>query len=245
MMRDPRKAYLLLHLDPELDTADPAATRASLAAAEFVVAMSPFRSGALDHAHVLLPVAPFTETAGTFVNCEGRAQSFTNVVQPLEQTRPAWKVLRVLGSMLGLAGFGYETIEAVRSELPQADDIGNWLSNATQASIEAPATPMNGSTLERIADVPIYFADPLVRRSPPLQKTRDALPPRARAHPATLSKLGLADGASIRVRQGEAQAVLTLSADAGIPEGCVRVAAAHPSTRSLGPMFGALALEPA
>jgi NADH-quinone oxidoreductase subunit G len=245
MVRDPRKAYLLLHVDPELDTADPIATRAALGAAEFVVALSPFRSGVLEHAHVLLPVAPFTETAGTFVNCEGRAQSFTNVVLPLMQTRPAWKVLRVLGSMLGIAGFGYETIEAVRAELPHADDIGNWLSNTTQASIEAPATPMNGSTLERIADVPIYFADPLVRRSPSLQKTRDALPPRARAHPATLSKLGLADGASIRVKQGEGQAVLTLSADAGIPEGCVRVAAAHPSTRALGPMFGSLVLEPA
>jgi NADH-quinone oxidoreductase subunit G len=242
MIADPRKAYLLLHADPELDTANARATRDALAAAEFVVALSPFRSGAMDHAHVLLPVAPFSETAGTFINCEGRAQSFSPVVLPLEQTRPAWKVLRVLGSMLELSGFGYERIEAVRAELPGADEIGNWLSNATKVPIETPAA-LNGSTLERIADVPIYFSDPLVRRAPSLQKTRDALPPRARAHPATLAKLGLADGAAIRVRQGDAHAMLTVSADAGTPEGCVRVAAGHPATRSLGPMFGAVELE--
>jgi NADH-quinone oxidoreductase subunit G len=243
MIASPRKAYLLLHADPELDTANARATRDALAAAEFVVALSPFRSGAMEHAHVLLPVAPFSETAGTFVNCEGRAQSFSPVVLPLAQTRPAWKVLRVLGSMLGLSGFGYERIEAVRAELPGADEIGNWLSNATKAPIEAPAAPANGSTLERIADVPIYFTDPLVRRAPSLQKTRDALPPTARAHPATLAKHGLSDGAAIRVRQGEAHATLTLSADAGVPEGCVRVAAGHPSTRSLGSMFGPIELE--
>ena len=242
MLAQPRKAYMLLNVDPELDTANPAATRAALSAAELVVALSPFRSGALDHADVLLPVAPFTETAGTFVNCEGRAQAFGSVVMPLGEARPAWKVLRVLGSLLGLPGFGYESIETVRAELPRADDIGGWLSNATRAPIEAP-TNANGHALERIADVPIYAADPLVRRARSLQKTRDALAPPARAHPATLARLGLADGASIRVRQGEAQAVLTLAADAGIPEGCVRVAAAHPSTRALGHMFGPVALE--
>jgi NADH-quinone oxidoreductase subunit G len=149
----------------------------------------------------------------------------------------------MLGFLLGLGGFGYESIEAVRAELPGADDIGGWLSNRTKVSIEAPAAAVNGSTLERIADVPIYCSDPLVRRSPSLQKTRDALPPRARAHPTTLAKLGLEDGVSIRVRQDHAHAVLTLSADPSIPEGCVRVAAAHPSTRGLGPMFGSVVLE--
>jgi len=242
MLADPRRAYLVLDADPTLDTADPATTRAALSAAELVVVMSPFKSGALEHAHVLLPIAPFTETAGTFVNCEGRAQSFGAVVMPLGEARPAWKLLRVLGSLLGVPGFGFETIEAVRAELPQPEDIGGWLSNETRAPLEAPlGARANG--LERIADVPIYAADPLVRRAASLQKTRDALPPRARAHPATVAKLGLADGASIRVRQGAAQAVLTLAADTGVPEGCVRIAAAHPSTHGLGAMFGAVALE--
>ncbi|TMG97997.1 MAG: NADH-quinone oxidoreductase subunit G, partial [Betaproteobacteria bacterium] len=130
----PPKAFLLLHAEPELDMADPARARAALAAAEFVVALSPFKHGAVDYADVILPVAPFTETAGTFVNCEGRAQEFAAVVLPLGLARPAWKVLRVLGSMLGLAGFGYDSIEAVRRELPSPDEIAARLSNATQTA---------------------------------------------------------------------------------------------------------------
>jgi NADH-quinone oxidoreductase subunit G len=242
MLADPRKAYLLLHADPELDTADPARTCSALASAELVVALSPFKSGALAHANVLLPVAPFTETAGTFINCEGRSQEFSGVVPPHAQTRPAWKVLRVLGSLLSLPGFDYESIEAVRNDLPRADEIGNWLSNATQTALEPPAPPAaNG--LERIAEVPIYAADPLVRRAPSLQKTRDARPPTARMNAATLAALKLADGAAVSVRQGSGEAMLSAALDPGVPDGCVRVAAAHPATRTLGPMFGPIAVE--
>lgn len=99
MLNDPRKAYLVLHAEPELDCANPVAARAALANADFVAVLSPFRHG-LDYASVLLPIAPFTETTGTFVSCEGRVQRFNAVVRPLADTRPAWKVLRVLGSML-------------------------------------------------------------------------------------------------------------------------------------------------
>ena len=243
MLAAPRKAYLLLHVDPELDTADPAATRAALSAAEMVVALSPFKSGAHEHADVLLPVAPFTETAGTFVNCEGRMQRFGGVVPPLAETRPAWKVLRVLGTMLSIPGFAYESIEAVRAELPQADEIGKRLSNATQTAVEAPdgVVPANG--IERIADVPIYATDPLVRRAASLQKTRDAATPVARMNPGTLARLRLAEGIAVSVRQGAGEAILTVALDPGVPDGCVRIAAAHPATRMLGPMFGPIAVE--
>src|SRR6185295_14951451 len=95
MLAQPRKAYLLLHAEMDLDTVDPRAALAAMQSAELVVAMSPF-SHALEYAQVLLPVAPFTETAGSFVNAEGRVQSFQGVVRPLGETRPAWKVLRVL-----------------------------------------------------------------------------------------------------------------------------------------------------
>jgi NADH-quinone oxidoreductase subunit G len=243
MLADPRQAYLLLHIDPELDTADPAATRAALAAAELVVALSPFKSGAVAHANVLLPVAPFTETAGTFINCEGQMQAFNGVVPPLGQTRPAWKVLRVLGTLLGAAGLDYENIAAIRADLPQADELGGWLSNATQTPLEAPGAPPAANGLERIADVPIYAADPLVRRAASLQKTRDAKPPAARMSAATLAQLKLTEGAAVSVRQGGGEAMLTVALDPGVPEGCVRVAAAHPATRMLGPMFGPVAIE--
>jgi len=128
--------------------------------------LSPFKTN-LDISDVLLPVSPFTETAGTFVNTEGRAQSFHGVVKPLGETRPAWKVFRVLGSMLGLAGFAFETIEQVRAQALPAD-IASRLSNETHASIDlTPATqaPVCAS---------IYQLDALVRRAPALQMTADA-----------------------------------------------------------------------
>jgi len=201
---------------------------------------------------VLLPIAPFTETAGTFVNCEGRAQAFNAVVQPLGQARPAWKVLRVLGSMLGLADFGYDSIEAVRRELPSPEEIALRLSNATQVAIDARvAAGANngganapGSAIERVADVPIYFTDPLVRRAPSLQKTRDAHAPLARLNAATLAALKLTDGGAARVRQAGGEAMMKIAVDASVPDGCVRVAAAHATTSMLGPMFGPIGVEP-
>jgi NADH-quinone oxidoreductase subunit G len=243
------KAFLLLHAEPELDTADPARARAALAAAEFVVALSPFKHGALDYADVLLPVAPFTETPGTFVNCEGRAQVFNAVVPTLADARPAWKVLRVLGSMLGVAEFGYDSIEAVRRELPSQEEMTARLSNVTKVAIDASAVSQSsasarGSEAERVADVPIYFTDPLVRRSPSLQKTRDAKAPLARVNAATLIALKLTDGGAARVRQAGGEAMMKVAVDASVPDGCVRVAAAHVTTSMLGPMFGPIGVEP-
>ena len=242
------KAFLLLHTEPELDTADPVRTRAALAAAEFIVALSSFKHGAMDYANVLLPVAPFTETPGTFVNCEGRAQSFNAVVPALGQTRPAWKVLRVIGSMLGLTDFGYDNIEAVRRELPSQDEINGRLSNATSIPIDARVAGATGggadARAERVADVPIYFTDALVRRAPSLQKTRDARAPLARVNAATLAALKLTDGGAARVRQAGGEAMMKVEVDATVPDGCIRVAAGHPATSTLGPMFGPIGVEP-
>ena len=150
-------------------------TRAALAAAEFVVALSPFRSAAERHADVQLPVAPFTETAGTFVNCEGRAQAFAGAAPPLGDTRPAWKVLRVLGSMLGLPGFDFDSIDAVRAELPAGDASiaaprADQLRRVSRSSLCRPRRRRPRAHRRR-ADL---LDDPLVRRAPSLQKTRDA-----------------------------------------------------------------------
>ena len=160
------KAVLLLNNEPEFDTADGAAARAALSSADMVVTLSPFKTN-LDISDVLLPISPFTETAGTFVNTEGRAQSFHGVVRPLGETRPAWKVLRVLGSMLGLPGFDQETLEQVRAQaLPQ--DLAARLSNACSAWIDV--SPVPGQP----ASASIYQLDGLVRRAASLQQTADA-----------------------------------------------------------------------
>jgi len=240
MFADARNAYVVLGAEPEFDCANPVAARAALEKAEFVVVMSPFHHGAR-YANALLPISPFTETGGTFVNCEGRAQRFNGVVKPLGETRPAWKVLRVLGSMLGAPGFDFDSIEDVRASLPAAAEIAAKLANGTSVAITTPAIAASG--MERVADVPIHFADPLVRRAPSLQQTVDATPPRARMNALTLAQLGVAEGAQVKIRQGRGEAVLTAVADPAVPAGVVRIAAAHASTCGLEGLSGAIAVE--
>ncbi len=234
-----KQALLLLNVEPHLDCANPQAAVAAVREARFTVNLSAYRS---DVGDVLLPVTPFTETPGTFISTEGRVQGFHAAVRPLGESRPAWKVLRVLGTMLGLPGFDYETVEEVRAACLGGKEVAAMLSNAIDpagAAADLPAAP----GFQRIANVPIYFADPLVRRSLPLQKTRDAKPPRAWMNARMLQSLGAADGSLVLVRQGPGEAGLVAALDDKLPDNCVRVAAAHPSTAALGPMFGTITVE--
>ncbi|ALV56115.1 MULTISPECIES: NADH-quinone oxidoreductase subunit NuoG [Burkholderia] len=241
----PRKGYVLLNVEPEFDTADPAQALAALNQAEMVVVMSPFKHG-LDYADVLLPVAPFTETAGTFVNAEGTVQSFNGVVRPLGDTRPAWKVLRVLGSLLGLPNFEYETAEEVRVAALGDAGVAGRLSNQTSvAPARATANAANGG-FERLADVPIYHADALVRRAGALHLTAAAKAANVAALPAALfDKLGLKEGDAVRVRQGERAVQLPAVRDANLAETVVRVSAATPAGAALGSLSGELVVEKA
>jgi NADH-quinone oxidoreductase subunit G len=239
MLESPRRAYLLWNLEPDYDTADPALTARALQAADTVIAFSAYRNGALEYADAILPIVPFTETAGSFVNGEGRVQSFNGTVRPFADARPGWKVLRVLGNLLELPGFEFDTPEAVRAEaLP--DHPATRLSNATALVPHAPAPAAPG--VERVADVPIHFSDAIARRSPPLQATADARPPRARINARTAASLGLVAG-KVRVQQREGSALLELQIDERVADGTVRVAAAHPSTAALGAMFGPLTVK--
>ncbi len=244
MLRQPRKAYVLLGSEPELDAADPVQARAALEAAELVVALTPFKDRASAYAHVMLPIAPFTETAGSFVNMEGRLQSFQACVPPLGETRPAWKVLRVLGNLLGLAGFEHDTAEAVLAEaLPEGEaGIRARLDNAIGAVAIRSLTALPG--LERLGETPIYQLDPLTRRAPALQATHDGEAAAACwAHGALIQRLGLTVDKPVKVRQGEGETILKLQRDDRLPEEVVRVAGAHPLTSRLGPRFGTLSLE--
>ncbi len=167
------KAVLLLNTEPEFDSAAGKAAVAALASASMVVTLSPFKAN-LDCSDVLLPIAPFTETSGTFVNAEGRVQSFHPVVKPLGETRPGWKVLRVLGNLLGLPGFDFESTQEVLAAARGPQDVGQAfvqgprLDNRTTAAIDlAPAAGHPAvSTL--------YQLDSIVRRAPSLQRTADA-----------------------------------------------------------------------
>jgi len=247
MLGQPMKALLLLDVEPAFDAADGAAARAALAGSGLVVALTSFKDAAVDNADVLLPIAPYTETAGTFVNAEGRVQSFVGVVPPLGQARPAWKVLRVLGNLLGLPGFDQETIDDVRAQaLGDLAALPSRLNNRSSTAI-APGSLVGGLAdgLERIADVPIYAADALVRRATSLQLSADARPPQAGLPTSLWQQLGLKAGDQVRITQGAASAVLPAREDVTLAANAVRVAAGCAQTASLGPMFGAVTIEKA
>jgi NADH-quinone oxidoreductase subunit G len=242
MILQPRRAYVLLGVEPELDCYDSMQSLTAMKQAQFVVALSPYQHKALDYAHALLPVAPFSETSGTFVSTEGRVQSFRGVVQPLAETRPAWKVLRVLGNLLGVAGFDFDSSEAVLKSALNSVDIGARLNNRLENTVVSRLEPEE-SGLQRIGEVPIYQADAIVRRAVPLQQTRDAAQPVAAMNGALFSELGLRDGDQVKIIQGGGAAILTAVRDDKLPANCIRVPSAHPLTIELGGMFGAISAE--
>ena len=244
MLGQPMKALLLLDVEPELDAANPAAARTALAGSGLVVALTSFKDAVVHNADVLLPIAPFTETAGSFVNAEGRLQSFHGVVRPLGDARPAWKVLRVLANLLGLSGFDQDSVDEVRREaLGDEAGLAARLNNTPAAAITAP--PPVAAGLERIADVPIYSTDALVRRAESLQRTADAAAPMVGLGSGLWQQLGLTGGAKVLVSQGSATVVLPARLEASLADGTVRVPAGHADTAGLGAQFGALSVEKA
>ncbi len=245
----PLKACILLNVEPSLDAADGRAAAAALGKAEMVVSMTAFKPAPGDDlADVLLPIAPFSETSGSFVNAEGRVQSFHGVVKARGDARPAWKVLRVLGNLLGLGGFSFESSEEVKAEaLGDLAAIPARLAAAGTAAASGNAiSGAEAGALERIADVPIYAGDAIVRRASALQLTVDARPPVAGVPSELAAERGIVDGALVRVTHGGRTVVLAARIDPSLASNVVRVPAAHPLTAALGPMFGRLeiALEP-
>jgi NADH-quinone oxidoreductase subunit G len=244
MVLKPLSAYVLLGLEPSLDHGMPQVTAKALAAADTVIALSAFICDELlEKADCLLPIAPVTETSGTFINAQGSVQSFNGVVRPRGEARPAWKVLRVLGNMLELPGFDFESSEAVRDHALR-DGIEGKL--GLKLKVDPAALSLSGAPalaageLERLADVPVYFTDAVVRRAVSLQQTRDAQLPCARMNAQTLAGFDLADGDKVRVSHGDGEAVINVRMDAGVADGVVRLAAGHQSTAGLSSMFGAV-----
>ena len=240
----PRKAFILLGVESQLDCYDPRATIAAMGAADLVVSLTAFKGDVTSYATVALPIAPFTETAGTFVSTEGAVQSFNGVVKPLGEARPAWKVLRVMGNLLGLDGFEQDSVEVIRKEIaPNLQAlVESKLNNAiTGANLEM---TQSSAGIERIGEVPIYAADALVRRAASLQKTRDAQNAKC-VYVAidVAAKHGIVDGSDVRVTQDGASVTVQAIVDTRLAKGCVRLAAAIAGTSALGPMFGIVTLE--
>jgi len=237
------QAFILMNVEPEFDTYNSQKALKTIKSSEFVVSMSAYKGNAADYADVLLPIAPFTETSGTYVNTEGRIQSFNGVVSPLGEARPAWKVLRVLANLLALEKFDYETPEQIRAEIfPDGLEINQYLNNALR-NLDTEIRVNEGQGIQRIGEVPIYQTDPIVRRAESLQATHDAALPKAWMATAMLKNLGVIAGDQVKVTQGDDFVRLEAAHDEKLPDNCVRIAGAHPKTVALGALFGEILVE--
>lgn len=241
MIESPPQALVLFDVEPEFDCHDAAAARRAAQASAFTVVMGAYgNEAAREYADVMLPVAAFAETSGTFVNAEGRWQGFRGVAAPPGEARPGWKVLRVLGNLLGLAGFDYADSAEVCDELRRK--AGGLVPGGRGEPGEiGEITRVPG--LFRIGDVPIYRTDALVRRASALQQTELARDAVCRIAPKEAARLGLVDAARVEVMQGEAHAVLPLVVDERVPEGCAWIPAATPGSAALGPSIGPVSLR--
>ncbi len=263
------KSYCLVGIEPELDCALGARALQALSKANFVVALTAYESETLKTvAHVLLPMTPFTENEGTYVNVEGLWQSFKGVVLPLEESRPAWKILRVMGNFLGLSDFEYEECGQIMTELKSVlkttsgMGLGLGAAGSTPKNIMKPGLGttsepgpargpaptrdnIKGSEIIRLAPVPLYATDPLVRRARSLQKTKDAESPTVRLNAAMANKFNLKAGILAKLVYQGAQCLLPVVLDESVPDNSVVVPNGVKETIYLGDPYSAIEIYPA
>ena len=237
-------ACLLLNIEPDTDATDAKELLATLNNTDFVVSISAYNSASLkDVADVLLPAASFTETSGTYVNAEGFWQSFNGVLEPKGGSRPAWKILRVLGNLTGVDGFDYVSSEDVKNEvrsLCESIELSNTSSDTPSFEINAVSDDLHRST-----DVPMYATDSLVRRAVSLQKTIDAQTLCVRLNASEAGRLNVSDANTVTVKQGDVSAVLSLIVDDTIPDASIWIPTAVEGCDSLTDAFGAVSIEKA
>ncbi|MGB9428699.1 MAG: NADH-quinone oxidoreductase subunit NuoG [Gammaproteobacteria bacterium] len=242
MFAEPRQVYLLMGVEPELDCWDSAAALTALKHASAVVSITPFVTETMkSYASVLLPACTFGETSGTYVNAEGRWQNFTGMVKPLGESRPGWKIVRVLGNLCERAGFDYQSPEEVREELLKSAGDIKPDNHFAGTRIVSPAETVKD--FRRVAEVPLYAVDMLVRRAQPLQATHDADAAWVRLSPADGKKLGIADGDSIAVKRDGVRLSLPVKLDDSVQAGDVFLPAGIPATAGFGPYSACVELE--
>ena len=235
------RAVVLMNIEPDADLANPTKARLALAKASTVIALSAYQSpDLLELADVILPITPYTETVGTFVNAEAKSQTIQPSVKPLGDSRPAWKVLRVLGGLMDLDGFLFNAPEEVLDEA-LSDNYCAHLNNKSTVSVlkGSNVTPAEG--LERIADVNIYAGDAIVRRAGALQLTRDAKRGNQIGLSASLfSKLGLKEGDLVSITQDAVTIEIPATQEINLASGAVRISAGTAISAKLGSMFGSV-----
>lgn len=246
MLEQSLKAYLLFNVEPPLDCADAYQAQKSMEQAECVIAFTGFKSpNLLASADVLLPVVCFAENEGTFINVEGRVQSFKQVVPPAHQVRLGWEVLQSMSKMMQISEMNYPSIDSVRQAIGLHDlDIATSQSLQTHSFNDEPnLIPMpsvnDHHDLVRITEWPLYSVDPLVRYAEVLQQAGSCEPTAVYVHSLVAEQMNLTIGESVLLRQGQAKSQsMPVVVDDRIPPGCVWTPAARQETATLGPSFG-------
>ena len=241
------KAYVLLNIEPDLDCAQPQAAAGALNDADFVVALSLFKNATIDkYADVILPMTPFTETAGTFVNAMGEWQRFNGVAHPYGEARPAWKILRVLGNLLHLEGFDYTSNDEVHHEIKVTLQKAPLAEAPTTKVAKQKFATATTKSLHRIGSIPLYEIDSLTRRAPALQKAQPILEGEfasVHMHPKTATDLQIKTGDQVTVKQQGWQTRLSATLDSRLPERGVIIAGGIAETSELGDLFGTVEIQ--
>ena len=241
MLDESLKAYILLGLEPELDCWDGNKALQAMRSADFVISLTPYRSKLMDeYADVILPIALFAETSGTYINNEGRVQSFNGVVNAPGEARPAWKILRVMGNLFNLENFEYESSIEVR------DECQKLIEDITPDNIDKWSTPSDLQTgndsLQRITDVPMYAIDPLTRHAESLQQTNDIADGKIHISTQLAQQIGVANDDLVKVDQDECSIELPVLIDDRIPAGCIHLHAGQTCHAELGAWSGNIKL---
>ncbi|QMT32024.1 NADH-quinone oxidoreductase subunit NuoG [Alysiella filiformis] len=222
LVAQPKKAVVLLNVEPDVDILGGSQAVAALQQAASVMAFTAYESETLrEVCDILLPIVPFTETSGSFINMEGRVQSFHGVVKTLGEARPLWKILRVLGNVFELQGFDFNSSEEVLAEAISTQTLPEKLNNHSTWR----GSSVSGSLhkMVRVGGVGIYHGDPIVRRATSLQQTSHAAQPVARVNPITLASFGLLDGDAAQAVQNGARVAVSVRADNSLPENVVHL----------------------
>ena len=241
MIDERLKAYVLYGVEVSNDYADPVALDTALNEAEFVVSFSTFRSAVPMQADVVFPLAAFTEIDAGYINCEGVTQFASAAVKPMGQSRPGWKILRVLGNFLKLDGFDHVTSKDIITELEEVYDLSEPISVRYKPDLQAINHVVaqsdelkNGKQLDRIIDVPVYSVDPTVRRATALQSTKDADTVALLACAEELEEMGFKPGSRLAVHSKAGKVMLRVQPDDRVPRGAVYVPTGLSETSVLG-----------
>ncbi|HDV6747280.1 TPA: NADH-quinone oxidoreductase subunit G [Legionella pneumophila] len=233
------KGYLLMGVEPGYDFANPAGARQSMLAAEFVVLLSAYEHESMhDYADVILPIAPYAETSGTYINIDNTWQTVKGAMLPLGESRPAWKVLRVLGNLLHCKKFDYTSTEDILEEVKEA--VSMTMEHEYEPYYPE-SLPVINQSLVRVGEWPLYRIDAITRNAKELQLCAASESACIRIHPSTADRLKLEEIAT--VSQGDIEITLPLKRDERIAVDVVWVANAMPETVDLGHSFAAITIK--